>query len=110
MTLAALLFEVLMVKQVYFVVNFTFLFSSLAIIALLEHILISVVTMLHTISIYLSQFSQQNYFKIPKVSEYSPKFPQNSQYSQWKFTALKIPGNFASLFELKSTICSVVDN
>ena len=56
--------------------------------------------MLHTLIIYLNQFSQQNYFKIPKVSEYSPKFPifpQNSQYSRWKFTALKIPGNFASL-------------
>ena len=56
--------------------------------------------MLHTIVIYLNQFSQQNYFKIPKVSEYSrkfPIFPQNSQYSQWKFTAVKIPGNFASL-------------
>ena len=56
--------------------------------------------MLYTIIIYLNQFSQQNYFKIPKVSKYSPKFPifpQNSQYSQWKFTALKIPGNFASL-------------
>ena len=58
--------------------------------------------MLRTIIIYLNQFSQQNYFKIPKVSEYSPKFPifpQNSQYSWWKFTALKIPGNFASLHE-----------
>ena len=56
--------------------------------------------MLHNLIIYLNQFSQQNYFKIPKVSEYSPKFPifpQNSQYSRWKFTALKIPGNFASL-------------
>ena len=33
--------------------------------------------MLRTIIIYLNQFSQQNYFKIPKVSEYSPapKFP-----------------------------------
>ena len=57
--------------------------------------------MLHTLIIYLNQFSQQNYFKIPKVSEYSPIFPQNSQYSRWKFTALKIPGNFASLFVYK---------
>ena len=48
--------------------------------------------MLHTIIIYPNQFSQQNYLKIPKVSEYSRKFPQNSQYSRWKFTALKIPG------------------
>ena len=56
--------------------------------------------MLHTVIINLNQFSQQNYFKIPKVSKYSlkfPIFPQNSQYSQWKFTTLKIPGNFASL-------------
>ena len=86
-----------------FVVNFTFLFSSLAIIDL-SNIIISVVTMLRTIIIYLNQFSQQNYFKIPKVSEYSPNFPifpQNSQYSRWKFTALKIPGNFASLIERK---------
>ena len=44
------LFEVFMIKQVYFVVKFTFLFSSLAKIALSEH---------------------NNQF----VSEYSPKFP-----------------------------------
>ena len=64
--------------------------------------------MLHTIIIYLNQFSQQNYFRIPKVSEYFPKFPifpQNSQYSRCKFTAFKIPGNFASLpwIETKQT-------
>ena len=58
--------------------------------------------MFHTIIIYLNQFSGQKYFKIPKVSEYFQKFPifpQNSQYSRWKFTALKIPGNFASLVQ-----------
>ena len=79
--------------------NFTFLFSSLAIIALLEHNNQCCDNVTHII-IYLNHFAQQNYFKIPKVSEYSPKFPifpQNSQYSRWKFTALKIPGNFASL-------------
>ena len=31
--------------------------------------------MLHTIIIYLNLFSRQNYLKIPKVSEYSRKFP-----------------------------------
>ena len=57
--------------------------------------MISVVTMFHTIIIYLYQFSGQNYFKIPKVFEYFrkfPIFPQNYQYSRWKFTALKIQG------------------
>ena len=56
--------------------------------------------MLHTIIIYQNLVSRQNYLKIPKVSKYSwkfPIFPQNSQYSQWKLTTLKIPGNFASL-------------
>ena len=33
--------------------------------------------MLHTIIIYPNQFSQQNYFKIPKF----PNIPKNSQYS-----------------------------
>ena len=31
--------------------------------------------MLHTIIIYQNLFSRQNYFKIPKVSEYFPKIP-----------------------------------
>ena len=64
------------------------------------NIIISVVSRLHTRTIYLNQFWKQNYLKIPKVSEYSrkfPIFPQNSQNSRWKFTTLKIPGNFASL-------------
>ena len=38
--------------------------------------------MLHTIIIYPNQFSQQNYFKIPKVFEYSPKFPVETYRSQ----------------------------
>ena len=89
------LFEVFMIKQLYFV-NFVFLFPPKLSLPF-ENMIISVVTLLHTIIIYLNQFSQQNYFKIPKVSEYSPIFPQNSQYYRWRFTALKIPGNFASL-------------
>ena len=39
-------------------------------------------------------------FKNSQRSEYSQKFPifpQNSQHFWWKFTTLKIPGNFASL-------------
>ena len=65
-------------KKVYFVVNFAFLFSSLPIFAL-KNIIISVVTMSHTIIIYINVFSGQNYFKIPKVIsenfQYSHKIP-----------------------------------
>ena len=56
--------------------------------------------MLHTTIIYLNQFSQQNYFKIPKVSKYS----LNSQYPRkipnipsGNLLLSKFPGNFASL-------------
>ena len=83
-----------------------FFFPPLAIITLFKHN-DSVVTMLHTIIIYRNQLTWQYYFEIPKVFEYSqkfPLFPQNSQYSQWKFTTLKIPGNFASLSESTSML------
>ena len=47
--------------------------------------------------IYPNQFWKWNYLKIPKVSEYSQKFPTFTQNCGWKFATLKIPRNFASL-------------
>ena len=41
-----------------------------------------------------------NFGKFPQVSENFRKFPifqKDLQNSQWKFTAFKIPGNFATL-------------
>ena len=69
------LFEVFMTKHIYFVIKFTFLFSSSANIARLEHNNQCCDNVKHPYHLLIS--SHQIISKFPKF----PNIPQNSQYS-----------------------------